>query len=144
MYSPASFLQCSEHREDAKAPPRGGHEAMPALGRGPSESPILHSILCPPFPLCTAPCSWLASPQCPCSLSAEQHLPLANLGCQAPPLQAGCSGSLEGLLPALGPVRMKDSSGSVWFLSLICPLFSFSCLLSLQCVLPSPLFVFLI
>jgi hypothetical protein len=146
VYSPASFLPCPEHKEDAKAPPRGGHEATPALGRDLSESPILHSTLCPPMPLCTAPCSWLASLQCPCSLSAEQHLSLANLGCQAPPLQAGCSGSLEGLLPALGPVRMKDSSaaGSVWFLSPICPLFSFSCLLSLQRVLPSPLFMFLI
>lgn len=97
------------------------------------ESPILHSTLCPPFPSAQhhAP-SWpLCSALAPC-LQSSIFLP-ANLGCQAPPLQASCSGSLEGIPPALGPVRMKDSSeaGSVWFLSPICPLFSFSRLLSL-------------
>lgn len=58
VHSPASLLQCPEQKEDARAPPRGGCEAMPALGRDLSESPLLLSTLCPPFP------------------SAQRHAPL--------------------------------------------------------------------
>lgn len=101
--------------------PRGSREAK-LLWEGISVShpPCIPSFVLP---------SPLHSAMLPTGLSAVPLLPVcrtafvfANLGCQAPPLQAGCSGSLEGMLPALGLVRMKDSSkaGSVCFLSPIC------------------------
>lgn len=75
VYYPASVLWSPEHREDAKAPPRGGHEAK-LLWEGISVShpPCIPSFVLP-SPLHST-CSRLASLQCPCSLSAEQHLSL--------------------------------------------------------------------